>query len=149
MVVPYKHEPLTDFSLPENQQAFLEGLKKVESYLGQDYDLVVGGKRIKTEDKIVSINPANKEEVIGRVSKADKKIVDEAMNVALEAFEKWRKFKPEMRAEILFKAAAIVRRRKCGHPTTHHSCQQPQCCTEYRTEAMGVPANTKRLVLIK
>lgn len=112
MVVPYQHEPLTDFSLPENQQAFLEGLKKVESYLGQDYDLVVGGKRIKTEDKIISINPANKEEVIGRVSKADKKIVDEAMNVALEAFEKWRKFKPEMRAEILFKAAAIVRRRK-------------------------------------
>lgn len=112
MVVPYQHEPLTDFSVPENVQAFLEGLKKVEGYLGQDYDLVVGGKRIKTEEKIVSINPANKEEIIGRVSKADQKIVDEAMNVALKAFEKWRKFKPEMRTEILFKAAAIVRRRK-------------------------------------
>lgn len=112
MVAPYKQEPLTDFSVEKNQEEFLAALKKVESYLGQDYDLVIGGKRVSTEEKIVVTNPANKEEVIGRVSKADKKIVDEAMEVALEAFEKWRKFKPEARADILFRAAAIVRRRK-------------------------------------
>lgn len=112
MVAPYKQEPLTDFSVEKNQEEFLAALKKVESYLGQDYDLVIGGKRVSTEEKIVVTNPADKEEVIGRVSKADKKIVDEAMEVALEAFEKWRKFKPEARADILFRAAAIVRRRK-------------------------------------
>lgn len=112
MVAPYKQEPLTDFSVEKNQEEFLAALKNVESYLGQDYDLVIGGKRVSTEEKIVVTNPANKEEVIGRVSKADKKIVDEAMEVALEAFEKWRKFKPEARADILFRAAAIVRRRK-------------------------------------
>ncbi len=112
MVVPYKHEPLTDFSLPENQQVSGRIEKSRKLLWDKIMILVVGGKRIKTEDKIVSTNPANKEEVIGRVSKADKKIVDEAMKVALEAFEKWRKFKPEMRADILFKAAAIVRRRK-------------------------------------
>jgi 1-pyrroline-5-carboxylate dehydrogenase len=112
MVVPYKHEPFTDFSIPENKKAFEDALKLVESYLGQDYPLIIGGERIMTEDKIVSINPANKKEVIGRVSKANKELAEKAMQVADKTFETWRKTKPEMRADILFKAAAIVRRRK-------------------------------------
>ncbi|KZZ84162.1 L-glutamate gamma-semialdehyde dehydrogenase [Bacillus sp. SJS] len=112
MVVPYKHEPFTDFSVDSNKQDFEKGLATVESYLGKDYDLIVGGERISTEDKIVSINPANKEEVIGRVSKATREIAEKAMQVADETFNTWRKTKPEVRADILFRAAAIVRRRK-------------------------------------
>lgn len=112
MVVPFKHEPLTDFSREENRQAFLRELKKVEAELGREYDLVIGGKRIRTEEKIVSVNPANKNEVIGRVSKANRELAEQAMQAALEKFNEWRKFKPEARADILFKAAAIVRRRK-------------------------------------
>ncbi|RDI36914.1 hypothetical protein DFR59_1241, partial [Falsibacillus pallidus] len=71
-MIDYKHEPFTDFSNEENQKAYEAGLKTVEGYLGQDYPLVIGGERITTDDKIVSINPANKEELIGRVSKANK-----------------------------------------------------------------------------
>jgi 1-pyrroline-5-carboxylate dehydrogenase len=112
MVQPYKHEPLTDFVIEENRQAYLTGLKTVESYLGQDYDLLIGGERISTEEKIVSYNPANKEEVIGRVSKANKELAEKAMQAAVEAFKTWRKTKPEVRADVLFKAAAIIRRRK-------------------------------------
>ncbi|WP_020153386.1 L-glutamate gamma-semialdehyde dehydrogenase [Caldibacillus debilis] len=112
MVVPFKHEPLTDFSREENRQAFLRALKKVEAELGREYDLVIGGKRIRMEEKIVSVNPANKNEVIGRVSKANRELAEQAMQAALEKFNEWRKFKPEARADILFKAAAIVRRRK-------------------------------------
>ncbi|WAA09193.1 L-glutamate gamma-semialdehyde dehydrogenase [Fervidibacillus albus] len=112
MVVPYKREVLTDFSVKENEKAFLEGLKTVENYLGKDYDLIIGGKRVTTEEKIISTNPANPKEVIGRVSKANKEIVEEAMQVASKTFETWRKSKPEMRADILFKAANIVRQRK-------------------------------------
>jgi 1-pyrroline-5-carboxylate dehydrogenase len=73
MVQPYKHEPLTDFTVEANKKAFEDALKKVEAELGKDYDLIIGGERISTEEKIVSINPANKTEVIGRVSKANKK----------------------------------------------------------------------------
>jgi delta-1-pyrroline-5-carboxylate dehydrogenase, group 2, putative len=91
----------------------LSGLKKVERDLGKDYDLVIGGERVSTKDKIVSINPANKNEIIGRVSKATREHAEQAIQVAYETFRNyWRKTKPEMRADILFKAAAIVRRRK-------------------------------------
>ncbi|OOE00059.1 L-glutamate gamma-semialdehyde dehydrogenase [Anoxybacillus kestanbolensis] len=112
MVQPYKHEPFTDFTVEANKKAFEEGLKTVQAYLGQDYPLVVGGERIMTEDKIVSINPANKTEVVGRVAKANKDLAERAMQTADAAFKWWSKTKPEMRADILFRAAAIVRRRK-------------------------------------
>ena len=111
-MIPYKHEPFTDFTQEENKQAYLEALKKVEGYLGQDYPLIIGGERITTEEKLVSTNPANKEEVIGRVSKASRDLAEKAMKVADETFNTWRKVKPEFRADVLFKAAAIVRRRK-------------------------------------
>ncbi|WP_240620362.1 aldehyde dehydrogenase family protein, partial [Peribacillus acanthi] len=112
MVLPYKHEPFTNFKEEENKAAYLEGLKLVQSYLGQDYPLVIGGEKITTEDKIVSYNPANKEEVIGRVSKASRDLAEQAMKVADETFKTWKKVKPESRADILFRAAAIIRRRK-------------------------------------
>src|SRR4051794_18681267 len=112
MVQPYKHEPFTDFTIEENRQAYLKALQTVEGYLGQDYDLVIDGERIATEDKIVSYNPSNKEEVIGRVSKASQELAEKAMKAAVEAFKTWKKTKPEVRADVLFKAASIIRRRK-------------------------------------
>ncbi|WP_041090977.1 L-glutamate gamma-semialdehyde dehydrogenase [Jeotgalibacillus soli] len=112
MMIPYKHEPFTDFSLEENKKAFELGLETVRAYLGQDYPLVINGERVTTEEKIISYNPANKLEVVGRVSKANKKLAEQAMQAADEAFKSWSKVKPEIRADILFRASAIVRRRK-------------------------------------
>lgn len=109
---PYAQEPLTDFSQEKNKIAFQDALKKVENECGKDYPIVIGGEKIFTEEKIVSINPANKNEVIGRVSKADKKLAEEAMQAALHTFETWKNWEPQHRANILFKASAILRRRK-------------------------------------
>ena len=111
-MIPYKHEPFTDFSQEANYNAYVEALNKVEGYLGQDYPLIIGGERITTEDKIVSYNPAKKTEVIGRVSKASKDLAEKAMQAADETFKTWKKVDPAIRADVLFKAAAIIRRRK-------------------------------------
>ncbi|ALS79187.1 1-pyrroline-5-carboxylate dehydrogenase [Planococcus kocurii] len=111
-MIPYKHEPFTDFSVDQNRKDYLEGLKTVEAYLGQDYPLIIGGERITTEDKIISFNPSNKEELIGRVSKSNKELAEKAMQAADEAFKTWKKVRPEIRADVLMRAAAIVRRRK-------------------------------------
>ncbi|WP_102028769.1 L-glutamate gamma-semialdehyde dehydrogenase [Salirhabdus sp. Marseille-P4669] len=112
MVVPYTHEPFTDFTNSENRKELEEALKKVEGELGKEYPLIIGGERIFTENKITSTNPANKEEVVGYVSKANQELAEKAMQVADETFNTWRKTKPEFRADTLFRAAAIVRRRK-------------------------------------
>ncbi|MFJ7371596.1 aldehyde dehydrogenase family protein, partial [Lysinibacillus sp. NPDC098008] len=111
-MIPYKHEPFTDFTQEANYNAYVEALNKVEGYLGQDYPLIIGGERITTEDKIVSYNPAKKTEVVGRVSKASQELAEKAMQEADKAFKTWKKVDPAIRADVLFKAAAIVRRRK-------------------------------------
>ncbi|MFS1512744.1 L-glutamate gamma-semialdehyde dehydrogenase [Chengkuizengella sp. SCS-71B] len=109
---PYKHEPFLDFSKESNQQEMKAALQQVEEEFGNDYELIINGERIKTESKIVSYNPANKNEVIGTVSKANQELAGEAINAAETAFKTWKKWNPEARADILFRAAAIIRRRK-------------------------------------
>ncbi|MEM1502963.1 L-glutamate gamma-semialdehyde dehydrogenase [Domibacillus sp. 8LH] len=111
-MIPYKHEPFTDFSKETNQAAYKKALDAVESSLGGHYPLIIGGERITTENKIVSYNPADKNQVIGSVSKADQALAEKAMQAASEAFQTWKKTAPEIRADVLFKAAAIVRRRR-------------------------------------
>jgi 1-pyrroline-5-carboxylate dehydrogenase len=112
MLPTYKHEPFTDFTDEKNYKEMEAALRKVESELGKDYDLFVGGESISTKEKIISTNPANKDEVIGRVSKANKEIAEKAIQAADKAFRTWSKTDPEERANILVRAAAIIRRRK-------------------------------------
>jgi 1-pyrroline-5-carboxylate dehydrogenase len=111
-MIEFRNEPFTDFSKEENRKAFEAALAKVRSELGKEYDIIIGGERIKTERKIKSINPSNLDEVIGIINEADESLAEKAMQAALKAFETWKKYSPEARARVLFKAAAILRRRK-------------------------------------
>lgn len=111
-MISYKTEPLTDFSLPENQKAYKTALNKVREQLGARYPLIIGGERIITEDKIISFNPAIKTEVVGTVSQANAELAEKAMKVADETYKTWRDVSPEVRADIIFKAAHITRKRR-------------------------------------
>lgn len=112
MGLPYKHEPFTDFTKEENKKAFGDALKYVRSELGKEFPLTIGGEKITTEAKVISTNPANPEEVIGVTSKASQELAEQAMQEALKAFETWKKVSPAARADLLFRTAAIMRRRK-------------------------------------
>ncbi|NJP36135.1 L-glutamate gamma-semialdehyde dehydrogenase [Alkalicoccus luteus] len=112
MYTDYKHEPFTDFTKEENQKEFLEALAVVKQDIGKEYPLVIDGKDVTTKDKLVSYNPCNHDEVIGSVSKASTKEIDAAFAAAKKAFPAWSQTNPVARAELLFRAAAIMRRRK-------------------------------------
>lgn len=111
-IYDYRTEPLTDFSNITNQKAYLEGLKKVRSYLGKRYPLIINGERIFTNRFIKSLNPANHSEVIGEISQASIKEAEKAMDAALKAFETWKKTDAKVRADVLFKSANIMKRRR-------------------------------------
>lgn len=112
MIKEYSHEPFTDFSIEKNYQEMEQALEHIKSYLGKKHSLFINGKNVETDEEITSINPANKEEVVGYVSKASKEHAEDAMKAAHHAFESWRLWDAEARAELLFRAAAITRRRK-------------------------------------
>jgi len=59
-----------------------------------------------------SINPANKDEVVGVASKSGREDVDEAVKAARGAYEQWRLTPAPRRGEILFRAAEILLRNK-------------------------------------
>ena len=109
---PFINEPLTDFSRSENTRQMREAIEKVRGQLGREYDLIIGGRRVKTQDKIKSINPAKPSEVVGLHQKAGKEHVEPAMEAALRAFESWSRTSVEERTEILFRAGDILRERK-------------------------------------
>lgn len=108
----YRTEPLTNFSNPENIRAYQEGLAKVRTYLGSEYPLIINGERIFTDKLITSLNPSNHQEVVGRISQADMPEAKKAMEAALNAFETWKKVDSKIRADVLFKAANIMKRRR-------------------------------------
>ncbi len=87
-------------------------LARVENELGREYDLVIGGKRLRTAGKIVSVNPARPAQVIGIHPRAGAEHVEEAMQAAQTAFATWSKTSIEERVGLLFRAAAMIRERK-------------------------------------
>ncbi len=113
MLTEFRNEPFTDFTSKANEDAMKAALKKVKQEFGQSYPLLIGGREIRTGgDELVSTNPGNPKEIIGKFSKATVKEADLALEKASEAFEKWRNVPANERARYLFKAAAIMRRRK-------------------------------------
>jgi 1-pyrroline-5-carboxylate dehydrogenase len=112
MLPPFHNEPLTDFSVEHNAAILREAIAQVESQLGREYPLIIGGKRYTTGDMLTSPNPSNFEEVIGSVHKADLALADKAIEEASKTFNEWKRVAPEVRARFLLKAAALMRRRK-------------------------------------
>lgn len=112
MLMPFQNEPLSNFSDPAVRAAFEATLSKVQAQAGAEYPLIIGGRRVMTQDAIKSINPSHPEQVLGVVGKANRDLAEETMQVALAAYEDWSRTDPMARARILLRAAAIIRRRK-------------------------------------
>ncbi len=108
---PFENFPIIDFSSPEDEEKMRKALEKVELELGKEYPIVIGGKEYRTDRKIKSINPANYEQVVGIVSKADRDLADKALDVAWETFKEWKKWPAWKRAEILLRASEIMKER--------------------------------------
>ncbi len=109
---PFANEPLTDFTKEENARKMRAAIEKVRGQLGREYDLIIGGKRVKTADKIKSINPAKPSQVVGLHQKAGKEHVEPAMQAALAAFRTWSQTSVEERASLLFRVGDVMRERK-------------------------------------
>src|SRR5271169_4949442 len=75
----FVNEPMIDWSNAENVRKMQAAIEKVRSELGREYDLVIGGRRIKTGDTAPSINPAKPSEVVGIHQQAGPAEVEPAM----------------------------------------------------------------------
>src|ERR1700716_3561068 len=109
---PCVNEPFFDFRNEENARRMRAAIAKVRGQLGREYDLVIGGKHVKTADKIKSLNPSRPSQIVGIHQKAGKEHVEPAISAALKAFESWSRTTVEERTNLLFRAADLMRQRK-------------------------------------
>jgi len=108
----YRTEPLLDFSKEENRQKMREAIKKVESQLGQECEMVIGGKRVKAADQFVSHNPADPDQVIGVFQKGTAEHAGQAIEAATQTFKQWSESPVEERAGIAFRVVDMMRERR-------------------------------------
>ena len=99
----FQNEPLIDFSRIENRARFREALDAVRARTRS---------RDGARQGLESVNPANPEEVIGRVGVTSRAGADTAIEKAAGFFPSWRATPAEERSGILFSAARIMREKR-------------------------------------
>jgi 1-pyrroline-5-carboxylate dehydrogenase len=108
----FKNEPLTNFSDKKNFKKFKKALEKVKSAFNTEYDLIINGERFKTEEKLNSYNPSNPDEIVGIHQKSTEELANKAIRDAYAKFKQWREVPVKKRADYLFKAAKLMRKKK-------------------------------------
>ncbi len=108
----FKNEVVLDFNNFDNERKQKHALNNVQSLFGMEYTNIIGGKESRTDKKTYSYSPSNKDLLLGIFQKAGKAEAENAIQAALNAFETWKYVPAEERANYLFKAAEIVKKRR-------------------------------------
>ncbi len=114
---PFRNEPPVDFSMGELREAFRDAVASARAEAGKagrEAPAVVGGKELRTGERIVSVNPAHPGDVVCTAFGLTPDLVDPAVAAARAAQEAWGNVPPEARAKVLFRAAEIARRRRAA-----------------------------------
>jgi 1-pyrroline-5-carboxylate dehydrogenase len=96
----------------EMHRRFDAGITKVKGELGRTYPLHIAGKSRPTRETSASTSPADTRVVVARVAAGTAADVEDAVAAAKAAFPGWRHTAWQTRAEILGRAAKLVRERR-------------------------------------
>jgi 1-pyrroline-5-carboxylate dehydrogenase len=110
VTLEFRNEPLLDFSRDVETRHALQ--VAIESFTPVDCPLILGGARISTKSSIVSHNPCEPRRIVGRAAKASPAQAEKALRVAHDAFGTWARTAPGTRADVLIRAAALMRARR-------------------------------------
>src|SRR5579862_5151023 len=108
----FRNEPLTDFSQPANRKAMEQALAKVRAAFGKEYDLIIAGERVRTAEKLKSVNPSRPSEVVGIHQKATPELATRAVESAYAYFREWSATSASDRIRKLLAAAHLLREHK-------------------------------------
>jgi len=108
----FSNEPTHRFTESDERKAFHSALDRVRGKFGESYPLFIGGREQETGRYIDSINPAQPEELVGKVSCAGIAEADLAVQAAVGAFPGWSVAPVEERAGLLRKVAILLRQRR-------------------------------------
>ncbi|HEY9179439.1 MAG TPA: L-glutamate gamma-semialdehyde dehydrogenase, partial [Candidatus Baltobacteraceae bacterium] len=111
-IAPFSNEPIKTYTDPADVAAMQAALASVKAGFRKKYPLIIDGERIFTEKTIPSLNPSSPDDVVGDISSASLAQANRAIEIAHERFHTWKDTSADERANILFKAAELVRARR-------------------------------------
>lgn len=111
-ISPFVNEPIKTFADAADVAAMQAALASVRSGFGRRYPVLVDGRALETNKTIPSINPSKPDEVVGEVGAASLEQANRAIEIAHARFSQWKQVPAAQRAELLFKAAALIRERR-------------------------------------
>jgi 1-pyrroline-5-carboxylate dehydrogenase len=111
-IAPFRNEPLLDWSDPENVQRMEQALASLREEFDRTYPLMIGSQRLSDGERDPATSPSDPKLVIGHTLRASAEQAREAIGVAAEAFESWRRVSWEERADYLFRTAEALRQRR-------------------------------------
>ncbi len=92
-----------DFNKKLNRDRMKLAIKALEKELSSKrlYPLYLEAHKIYSDNHFESINPANPEHILGRISQSSTEHCDRTIKAAQQAYLKWSEAKPELRAAVL------------------------------------------------
>ncbi len=153
----FVNEAVADFSREEVRDAMLTALETVGDELGEEYPIVIGGKAIHARPMMISRNPSNKKQVVGRVAAGNVDDAVLAIDTARRAFTAWSRTEVQYRSEYLELMANEMRQRRfelaawqvieCGKPWAEADgdvCEAIDFCRYYAQQMRSLDAPQQR-----
>lgn len=102
------NEPIKSYAAGSAERKELQAMLKELRSKELDIPMYIGGKEVRSENKSRLAPPHDHKHTLGHFHKSDKTHVEQAINAALAAKEKWANLSWEHRASIFLKAAELI-----------------------------------------
>lgn len=108
----FRNEPPLDFSQRATRESFRKALDQARALFPHDVSLVIGGKRLETDEKQAMASPCDTAISLGRCAMASTRDAERAIDAARRAFPMWSSTEPAQRAALLVEFAKRLRARR-------------------------------------
>ncbi|USS94023.1 aldehyde dehydrogenase family protein (plasmid) [Fructilactobacillus ixorae] len=108
----FKNDVELDLTNEEVKHNLSQAFKRVSLEMGQKIPFVINGKKIYKDETKDSVNPADKKEVVGKLSLATQSDIDQAIKSCQQAFADWKFVSVSKRNEIAENLVKLIQQNR-------------------------------------
>jgi RHH-type proline utilization regulon transcriptional repressor/proline dehydrogenase/delta 1-pyrroline-5-carboxylate dehydrogenase len=109
---PFENEPVLELRRAANREALLGALRELDARLPIEVPLIIGGGAGSTAETFDSVDPGSPSRVVAVAARGSEADASAAIDAAVAAAPGWRATSWEDRAQVLVRAADLMRRRR-------------------------------------
>jgi RHH-type proline utilization regulon transcriptional repressor/proline dehydrogenase/delta 1-pyrroline-5-carboxylate dehydrogenase len=106
---PFVNEPPADFAISALREKMAQALNSVTGKMGRSYANIVGGRSQTSSERILSINPARPDQLVGSIPAAASDEVVDAVAAARRSFQEWSRVPGDNRCQLIEHLAQKLR----------------------------------------